>query len=172
MRRTLVALLIAAPVAGVAALWPGLARPTIDPSGCRLRHATTPIASLRELPASITRDIHNRIRPLVSYLESPVMSDRGGPFNATDAISDPAVPSRRFVHAGRSGDLWFVWYERGGRGYTTHLVIYRIPNEAMPAEPVLHLSIQPDNLCTATDGALDDVLAGRVAPDDWPANSW
>ena len=92
------------------------------------------------------------------------MSDRSGPFNATDVITDPAVPSRRFLHAGQSADLWFVWYEQGGRGYTTHLVIYRVGI----VEPVMHLSMQPDLLCAATDAALD----GVVAPNAWPTETW
>jgi hypothetical protein len=96
------------------------------------------------------------------------MSDRGGPFNATDLIHDPAVPSRRFVYAGQSGDLWFVWYEQGGRGYGTHLVVYRIDNEARPATPVMHLSMVPNRLCAATDEALD----GRVAPNASLTESW
>jgi hypothetical protein len=165
MRRALLSALLATPALGLAALSSALARPPIDPSACTLRHTATTVASLLDLPRPIAQDLQSRLRPLVD-LEAPAMADRGGPFRATDIITDSTVPSRRFIHAGRSGDLWLVWYEQGGRGYATHLVIYRI--EADTAEPALHLAMQSDNLCAATDAALDS----GIAPNAWPTESW
>jgi hypothetical protein len=43
------------------------------------------------------------------------------PFAATD-VSDGR--SRRFDFAGRSGDLWFVLYEFGGRAYHHSLILF------------------------------------------------
>ncbi len=47
------------------------------------------------------------------------LSDRGGPFDATDVIS--GKPRRRFVLAGRASQGWFIVYEIGGRAH--HLVL-------------------------------------------------
>ncbi len=158
MHRTL-SLFAAALIVSGAAFWTAFGRSAIDPSGCKLRHAVKTIDTLASLPSLIQDDLRTRMAPPL-YLQMPLMSDRGGAFNATDVIIDPATPLRRFLHAGQADDLWFIWYEHGGRGYHAHIVVYK-----PPAVLVQHLTVFPENLCTATDAALE----GRTPPDARPA---
>ena len=50
------------------------------------------------------------------------LADRGGGFEATDAIGPENFPQRRLVLAARAGDTWFIHYEHGGYGLHSHLV--------------------------------------------------
>lgn len=60
-------------------------------------------------------------------------ADAGAAFNATDVISDPLVPQRRFVRAYQHRDRWIIWYEHGGRGYHLHaLGMINGPGQSSP----------------------------------------
>ena len=43
---------------------------------------------------------------------------------ADEATPDSPLPSRRFIYGLRFGNRWIVWYERGGKTHSSHLVIY------------------------------------------------
>jgi hypothetical protein len=52
-----------------------------------------------------------------------VMADPGDPWEATDVVSSPRLPRRRFISSGISRDLCVVFYEVGGRGHSFHVAI-------------------------------------------------
>jgi len=56
------------------------------------------------------------------------MADPGKPYQATCIVTKPRLPSRRLIFAGLSKDHCFVHYERGGRGYSRSLVVFRLSN--------------------------------------------
>ena len=74
-----------------------------------------PVGGLTDLPASIRSLLKTRVPEGIAAV--------GAPYNATDHITDESLPSRRLLGAGRTGALWFIWYEHGGRGYHQHLVL-------------------------------------------------
>ena len=76
---------------------------------CTLRHRTTSdLNSLKKLPDSVKAYVSGAIGR---------MADRDEAFNSTDVIEKPA-PATRFIRAGRIGEYWFLWYERGGIAYS------------------------------------------------------
>ena len=101
---------------------------------CTLHHAAaSDLNSLKKLPGSVKAYIAGSIGQ---------MADRGEFFNVTDAVEKPA-PSARFIRAGRVGDYWFLWYERGGIAYSKHIV-------------VLHLDLEMTQVADKTYGGQDD----------------
>jgi hypothetical protein len=101
---------------------------------CTIHHVTaSDLNSLKKLPDSVKAYIAGSIGP---------MADRGEFFNSTDVIAKPA-PSARFIRAGRVGDYWFLWYERGGIAYSKHIV-------------VLHLDLELTQIADKTYGGQDD----------------
>jgi hypothetical protein len=126
---------------------------------CRMRHPVVFFKALEDLPGSIQADLAGKIGTL-----SPV----GGPFDPGDAEAIvenpdgsvvPSAPKRRLIAAGRSGDLYFVWYERGGRGRSIHEVLYGLGVSGVSPEPVAMLAAHfaTFNPCLATDAYLDGV---------------
>lgn len=55
-----------------------------------------------------------------------LMVDPGKKFEATDAITDAALPSERLIFAGVSGDRCFVHYEQGGLGHLYVLALFNV----------------------------------------------
>ena len=53
------------------------------------------------------------------------IADPGQKFEATDVI-DPDLPRRRLIFAGVAGDRAFVHYERGGRGHSYLVALFRL----------------------------------------------
>jgi hypothetical protein len=85
--------------------------PAVPWQGHELREVTT----LSALPASIRKTL-GVDRPGLGGV-----ADRGQPFNATDVIFEPG-PWRRFITAGRDGNLWLVVLEHGGIGYSVQVM--------------------------------------------------
>jgi hypothetical protein len=56
------------------------------------------------------------------------MAEPGEPFRATDVIvpGEKKLPFRRLIFAGCSREKCFIHYERGGRGYGCHVVVFGI----------------------------------------------
>ena len=52
------------------------------------------------------------------------MADPGAPFQATDVMMTPRLPSRRLVAAGCSADHCLVYYERGGFAHVHQIVLF------------------------------------------------
>ena len=77
------------------------------------------------------------------------IADPGSDFQSTDHISTPRLPSRRLIFGGRSSQLAFMYYEKGGRGLARYLFAvcsdggitrafsYLSPREARDAEALL-----------------------------------
>ena len=59
-----------------------------------------------------------------SKVPRSAIANRGERFNATDAVTGKAMPTRRLVMAGSAPGMWFVLYEHGGRGYCNHLIVF------------------------------------------------
>jgi hypothetical protein len=115
------------------------------------------VGGLADLPASIRSLLEARLPHGIAAV--------GARYNATDYITDESLPSRRLLGAGRTGALWFVWYEHGGRGYHQHLVLLR-PGGTSSAEVVASAIFlqEPRNL-----EALQQLAkAGALAPGPLP----
>jgi hypothetical protein len=85
--------------------------PAVPWQGHRLREVT----SLAALPASIRRALGADSQGLDG------MAERGGQFNAGDAVVEP-WPMRRFITAGHDGDTWLVAFQQGGIALTVTAV--------------------------------------------------
>jgi len=61
------------------------------------------------------------------------LQTRGQKWNATDAILDPTLPSKRLIWAEVDGEYYVVHYERGGIAHTFHMLVAKLANgEAKP----------------------------------------
>jgi hypothetical protein len=78
-------------------------------------HELREVKSLAALPASV-RHALGADKP---GLEG--VAEKGGPFNAGDAVIEP-LPMRRFIVAGHDGDTWLVAFEEGGIALTVTAV--------------------------------------------------
>ena len=56
------------------------------------------------------------------------LAEPGQKWNATDAIIDPTLPSKRLIWAAISGDYNVVHYERGGIAHTYHILVGNLAN--------------------------------------------
>jgi hypothetical protein len=78
----------------------------------------TEIRSLEKLPTPLRRLLPNATRGLDG------IADRGGPFNATDAVTHD-FPMRRFTLAAVGATCAVIAVEYGGRGHGFELTEYR-----------------------------------------------
>ena len=61
------------------------------------------------------------------------LAEPGQKWNATDAITDPTLPSKRLIWAAVGADYYIVHYERGGIAHTFHVLVARLAkNDAKP----------------------------------------
>ena len=77
--------------------------------------------SMNELPTAVQRQLH------VGRDLSTGIAEPGQPFNASDLITDPRLPSSRLVVAGRAGESWVVAMERGGLAYGVEVLLFEKP---------------------------------------------
>lgn len=111
---------------------------------CTIHHVTaSDLNSLKKLPDSVKAYISGAIG---------AMADRGEAFNSTDVVVKSA-PATRFIRAGRVGDYWFLWYERGGIAYSKHIVLLHLDLELTPIADKTY-GIQ-DDPCPITDALID-----------------
>jgi hypothetical protein len=54
------------------------------------------------------------------------LAEPGQKWEATDAIMDDKLPTKRLVWAVTDGDYYVVHYERGGRGHSFHVLVVRL----------------------------------------------
>jgi hypothetical protein len=90
---------------------------------CTFTHTVRAIDSLVLLPTAIREALG-------------AISDKGGPFNSTDVVIPGQPPFRRFIRAGQVGELYFIWYEQGGRGYSPYIALYHMRPGDPTAEQV------------------------------------
>lgn len=83
------------------------------------------VTSIRGLPLGV-RD------GLQGSFGSPTLdiAEPGAPFQATDVIVNPNLPTRRLVSAGCSTDHCLVYFERGGIAHTWHVALFHWTPEA------------------------------------------
>jgi len=77
------------------------------------------VASLRGLPLGVRDALQGSFGSGTLDIAEP-----GAPFQATDVITDPNLPSRRLVAAGCSTDHCLVYFERGGIAHTWHVMVF------------------------------------------------
>ncbi len=76
------------------------------------------VGSLALLPAAIQDSLGAR------RAGAEGIAERGARFNTTDVVQ-PGLPMRRFVIAGLAPDAAIVAYERGGRGYSVGIMLFK-----------------------------------------------
>jgi len=54
------------------------------------------------------------------------LANPGRKYQATDLVVERGLPFRRLVFAGVKGNEWFLHYERGGRGHSYSVVLFKI----------------------------------------------
>jgi len=54
------------------------------------------------------------------------LANPGQKYQVTDVVVDQKLPFRRLVFAGVKDDNWLVHYERGGRGHSYYLLVFRV----------------------------------------------
>jgi len=77
------------------------------------------VASLRGLPLGVRDSLQGSFGKSTLDIAEP-----GAPFQATDVMTDPNLPSRRLVAAGCSTDHCLVYFERGGIAHTWHVMVF------------------------------------------------
>ena len=61
------------------------------------------------------------------------LAEPGQNWNATDAITDPTLPSKRLIWAAAGSDYYVVHYERGGIDHSFHILVAKLPkNDSKP----------------------------------------
>jgi hypothetical protein len=116
--------------------------------------------SLKTMQPEVVRILLDRFGPQTAD-RSNLMAGRDAPWQGTD-MADPAHPSplRRFIYGLKFGHRWFIWYERGGKNYSTHVVIYNFAPGAPAPILVTHLIPRLDDLCAVTR----TLLTARILP--------
>lgn len=112
---------------------------------CTPAHRSTSVFSLKELPASLRKALHDRVGE---------MADRGEFFNVGDVVTRPA-PFDRFIRGGEIGEKWFVWYEHGGIAYWKQILLFGSDPSGTPHVIAEAHATGQDGLCTLTDRLLD-----------------
>jgi hypothetical protein len=142
-----------APVAGLAlAVVTAIPASAMPNTQCTLATPVREVQSLSQLPPELLKLL-------------PPIADVGAPFNKTDSVNDPSLPFRRLIRAGNRDADWFIWYERGGAGYSWQAVVARVL-PGVPPTVLANAGTITDTLCSLTDGA----FAGHVPP--YPPGSW
>jgi hypothetical protein len=50
----------------------------------------------------------------------------------TDVVEEPGLPQRRLIFAGSCRNRWFIYYERGGIGHSSAVMVLNIePNNSV-----------------------------------------
>jgi hypothetical protein len=113
---------------------------------CMFRHPVQAIASAAALPPAVRTALG-------------LIAEKGQSFNTSDAIV-LGRPSSRFISAGQSGDLYFVWFEQGEFFNSRRAAFLRLTPGASKAE------IITTQFRTGTDGcrAFDVLLDGKPLP--------
>lgn len=69
------------------------------------------------------------------------MAEPKGAWEATDVISDPALPRRRLYTVATNGAFCLLFYEHGGIGKSNNVAAFRFSSAG--AEPVWHAYLDP-----------------------------
>lgn len=77
------------------------------------------VSSVRGLPLGVREELQRMFGSSAMAIAEP-----GEPFQVTDVITDPTLPTRRMSLAGCSQDHCLVYYERGGIAHTWYAVLF------------------------------------------------
>jgi hypothetical protein len=89
------------------------------------------------VPVTHVRDLPARVRDALQSLfksDTLEIADPGAPFEATDDVSDPRLPSRRLDVAGCSRDHCLLQYERGGYAHRFYAVLIAVSEKQATVE--------------------------------------
>jgi hypothetical protein len=94
---------------------------------CRVLQDTSRFHEVRS-----TKDLPSAIVALCTRGDGAV-AEPGENWNATDAITDPTLPSKRLIWAAVGNDYYIVHYERGGIDHSFHVLVAKLTkNDAKP----------------------------------------
>jgi hypothetical protein len=74
-----------------------------------------------------TREVPEPVRVLLAALtktDGPVLAEPDAKYQETDVTAEPGLPWRRLIFAGNGKGIYFVNYERGGRGHSYHVAVF------------------------------------------------
>jgi len=57
------------------------------------------------------------------------LANPGERYQVTDVVIDRKLPLRRLVFAGAEADEWFIHYERGGRGHSFSVLVFKVDKQ-------------------------------------------
>jgi hypothetical protein len=143
---------------------PALADDVSTDLACKFHHGVSEVGSFDAMPPAIVSLVRGKMHA-GDLPNGEIMAPRGGDFNATDVITNPKAPGRRFIRAGHAGDIWFLWYEHGGIAYTKNIAVIALK----PDGPHLFAFVEyfSQNPCVLTDAVLDGKTPAGTAQTDW-----
>jgi len=80
-----------------------------------------------------TSDLPSAILALCDGGGDGKLAEPGQNWNATDVITDPALPGKRLIWAAVGGEYYVVHYERGGVAHSFHILVAKLTkNDVKP----------------------------------------
>jgi len=79
------------------------------------------VSTTEGMPANVKQAFSEITREPSFALANP-----GQKYQVTDVVVDRNLPFRRLVFAGVKDDKWFVHYERGGRGHSYYVLVFKV----------------------------------------------
>jgi hypothetical protein len=111
-------------LAGAGVTWAQTERPSAALPAALRGHLRTeqfaPVVKVGDLP----EDVRGALKELFGG-RGLELAEPGAPFQKTDVLVLPRLPSRRLIHAGCSADHCLVYYERGGFDHVHHIALVR-----------------------------------------------
>jgi hypothetical protein len=120
--------------------------------GCGFHHRVSEVDRFSLLPASLKRFLLAKFP--AGEMVSGGMAERGAFFNKFDALQRYA-PTARFIRAGHVRQVWFIWYESGGRPYLKNIAVFSLPKSAGAPRLIADMGYENQNPCLLTDSVLD-----------------
>jgi hypothetical protein len=85
----------------------------------------TMVARTEAMPANVKQAFAN-----ITGEPSFALANPGQKYQVTDVVVDRTpLPFRRLVFAGVEADEWFVHYERGGRGHSYSVLVFKVDRQ-------------------------------------------
>jgi hypothetical protein len=81
----------------------------------------TMVARTEAMPANVKQAFAK-----ITGEPSFALANPGQKYQVTDVVVDRDLPFRRLVFAGVEADEWFVHYERGGRGHSYSVLVFKV----------------------------------------------
>jgi hypothetical protein len=97
---------------------------TANPSGGKLSADDRKVLQ----NSSPFHEVHstNDLPPAIVALCGDKLAEPSQNWNATDAITDPTLPTKRLIWAATGVDYYVVHYERGGIAHTFHVLVAKL----------------------------------------------